>query len=171
MWSLDHPWWEYILRAVVIYTTVFFLLRVVGKKQIGELGPFDLVLLLIISEAVSNALTGGDDSLTAGLISVTSFVVMNYLIDFLTFKSKKVEKVLDGEPLMIIKEGKINEQVRRQEKITYDEISSVLREHGISKLSDVKFAMVETNGQISIIENEEEPKKKSSAQNETNQPV
>lgn len=156
MWSLIHPWWEYIFRAVVVYAYVFALLRIVGKKQVGELGPFDLVLLLILSEAVSTALTGGDNSLTAGLISVTTFVVMNYLVDYTTFKSKKIEKVLDGQALVIIKEGKINEQVRQKEKVTYEEIRSAMREHGVSQLSEVKFAMLETNGQISIIENNKE---------------
>lgn len=168
MWSLENPWWEYILRAIVIYSVVFILLRVIGKKQIGELGPFDLVLLLIISEAVSSSLTGGDNSVTAGVISVTTFIAMNYLLDTLMFKSKKVEKILDGEPMMIIENGRINEKVRQKEKITYDEIASVLREHGVTKLSDVQFAMVETNGQISIIEDQEKPKQQpSSAKNDT----
>lgn len=163
MWSLENPWWEYIVRALVVYIFVYTLLRLVGKKQIGELSPFDLVLTLIISESVSAALTGGDNSVTAGLISVTTFVTANYAMDFIMFKSDKAEKILDGEAKMIIKDGQINEKVRQQEKITYDEIASVLREHGVKKISDINYAMVETNGQISIVEDEDVPKKKPSS--------
>jgi uncharacterized membrane protein YcaP (DUF421 family) len=151
MWNLENPWWEYIFRAGLIYAAVFLLLRIVGKKQIGEMSPFDLVLLLIISEAVSAAITGGDNSLTAGLIAVTTFIGLNYVLDVLMFKSKKIEKILDGEPRLLAADGKINQKVQASEKITQEEIESVLREHGLDDLKDVAYAVLETNGQISII--------------------
>lgn len=155
MWNLDHPWWEYIFRSVVIYAAVFFLLRVVGKKQIGEMSPFDLVLLLIISESVSAAITGGDNSISAGLIAVSTFICVNYTMDFLMFKSKKAEKFLEGEAQLIITDGKIVKDVCDKEKITREEIQSVLREHSIDELKDVSYAVLETNGQISVLKKQD----------------
>lgn len=151
MWNLDHPWWEYIFRSFLIYGAVFFLLRVVGKKQIGEMSPFDLVLLLIISESVSAAITGGDNSLSAGLIAVSTFIGVNYFVDTLMFKSKKIEKILDGEPQLIIADGKIIPEICKKEKITREEIQSVLREHNLDDLNEVSYAVLETNGQISVL--------------------
>jgi uncharacterized membrane protein YcaP (DUF421 family) len=151
MWNLENPWWEYIVRSSLIYIAVFLLLRIVGKKQIGEMSPFDLVLLLIISEAVSAAITGGDNSMGAGLIAVSTFVGLNYILDVLMFKSKKIEKILDGEPQLLAANGKVNRKVQAHENITEEEIESVLREHGLDDLKDVAYAVLETNGQISII--------------------
>ncbi|UYL07994.1 DUF421 domain-containing protein [Bdellovibrio sp. SKB1291214] len=151
MWGLEHPWYEYIVRAVIIYASVFFLIRVMGKKQIGEMGPFDLVLLLIISESVSSGITGGDNSLSAALICAATFVVGNYFIDFLGFKSKKVEKLLEGEPKRIIHKGQLDFEICRREFITLDEIASCLREHGIKDIKEVDFATLETNGKITVV--------------------
>lgn len=152
MWALQNPWWEYVIRSGSVYALVFVLLRVFGKKQIGQLGPFDLVLLLIISEAVSSALTGGDNSLSAGGICVATFVLGNYLLDFLSYKFKKVEKVLEGEARCLIVNGVIDMKVCEREFITLEEIKTALREHGVADLQSVALAMLETNGKISVIE-------------------
>ncbi|WP_413293775.1 DUF421 domain-containing protein [Bdellovibrio sp. HCB185ZH] len=151
MWALQNPWWEYIVRAVLIYAAVFILLRFMGKKQIGEMSPFDLVLLLIISESVSAAITGGDNSLTAGLICVTTFVVGNYSLDILGFKSKKVERILEGKAQKIIEKGVLDLELCKKEYITLDEIASSLREHGVKDIRDVDFAVLETNGKITVV--------------------
>ncbi|QDK45674.1 DUF421 domain-containing protein [Bdellovibrio sp. ZAP7] len=151
MWALQNPWWEYVVRAILVYAAVFVLLRFMGKKQIGELSPFDLVLLLIISESVSAAITGGDNSLTAGIICVSTFVIGNYCLDILGFKSKKVERLLEGEAQKIIENGVINLELCKEEYITLDEIASALREHGIKDIRKVDLAMLETNGRITVV--------------------
>lgn len=155
MWSLQNPWWEYVVRAIIVYAAVFALLRLMGKKQIGEMSPFDLVLLLIISESVSAGITGGDNSVAAGLICVTTFVVGNYLLDILSYKSKKVERLLDGEAKKIIDKGVVDMQICKKEFITLDEIASSLREHGIKDLNEVDFATLETNGKITVVKDKE----------------
>jgi uncharacterized membrane protein YcaP (DUF421 family) len=151
MWSLVHPWWEYVLRSAVIYWAVFTLLRLIGKKQTGEMSPFDLVLLLIVSESVSASITGGDDSLSAGLICVSTFVIGNYLVDILSHRFKRVEKVLDGEAVKIIDHGILDNLVCNREHITFDEVASALREHGIGNIQEVEYATLETNGKITIV--------------------
>ncbi|MFS4459991.1 DUF421 domain-containing protein [Bdellovibrio sp. HCB2-146] len=152
MWELQNPWWDYILRAVVIYAAVFLLLRIFGKKQLGEMSPFDFVLLLIISECISAAITGGDNSVAAALISVTTFILMNYTLDFLAFKSRKFEEVFDGKARVLIEKGKLNDHVRRSEKLSEAEILSALREQGVKNLDRVDLAVLEPNGKISVIE-------------------
>src|SRR2546425_12089565 len=96
MWQLSVSWWEIILRVVIIYVFLLVLLRLSGKRQVGQLAPFDLVLLLVLSNAVQNAMNGGDNSVLAGLISAGARVLGNYLVGFATYKSKQVEAVGEG---------------------------------------------------------------------------
>src|SRR5205823_14555730 len=90
MWRLSVSWWELILRIVIIYAFLLLLLRLSGKRQVGQLAPFDLVLLLVLSNSVQNAMNGGDNSLLAGLISAVALVLMNYLVGLATYKSKRI---------------------------------------------------------------------------------
>src|SRR5688500_16216273 len=105
MWELTTPWWEIVLRAFIVYVFVFTLFRLLGKKQLGQTSPFDFVLILIVSESVSNGLTGGDDSLAAALICCATLISLAYVVDWVAFKSKKIETVLDGEARILISNG------------------------------------------------------------------
>lgn len=154
MWTLTLPVGELILRAVVIYIGVFLLFRLVGKKQLGEMSPFDFVLVVIVSEAVSNGLLGDEHSITGGLILASTLVALNYGVDFISFKSKKMEKIIDGEAQLLVSQGKVRQSVMDREKITLEELMSSVRRDGIEKLEDVRFAILETNGKISIIPQE-----------------
>src|SRR5438132_11060819 len=98
MWNLGVAWWQLILRGVVVYVFLIVLLRVTGKRQVGQLAPFDLVLLLVLSNAVQNSMNAGDNSLLGGLISATTLVALNYLVGLATYRSKKPESVTDGRP-------------------------------------------------------------------------
>ena len=154
MWSLSLPWWEFVLRAAIVYFFLLISLRLSGKRQIGEFSPFDLVLLLILSNAVQNSMNGGDNSVLAGLILSGSLILMNHLMGYLTFRSKKVESLVEGTPKVLIHNGKINEGVRISERMTDREIEEVLRNQGILKISDVRYAIIEINGKISVIKKE-----------------
>src|SRR5579864_7504994 len=98
MLSMSVAWWELILRGVVVYVFLILLLRVTGKRQVGQLAPFDLVLLLVLSNAVQNSMNGGDNSLVGGLVSATTLVALNYLAGIATFRSKKLEAIIEGRP-------------------------------------------------------------------------
>lgn len=153
MWSLENPWWEYLLRPFVLYVVILILFKIIGKKPLGELSPFDLVLLLIVGESVGESITGGDSSLPAALITVFAFLMINYIFEVINYRSKAAKKVLEGEPQILIHHGVVNKKLCRKEHITPEEIESVLREHKVEHLDQVKFGILETNGKISIIEN------------------
>src|SRR2546429_9360230 len=106
MWRLSMPWWELVLRVVIIYAFLLVLLRLSGKRQVGQLAPFDLVLLLVLSNSVQNAMNGGDNSVLAGLISAGALVLMNYLVGFATYRSKRLEALVEGRPEGLIPNGR-----------------------------------------------------------------
>lgn len=148
MFEMSVPWWEFVVRGVVVYTFLIMLLRVTGKRQIGQLSPFDLVLLLIISNAVQNSMNAGDNSLIGGLISATSLVAINYLLGLITFKNKKLEAIVEGRPQILIHNGKVFEDVMLDAKLTHQELGSTLRQLGFFEIKDIKLAILETNGKV-----------------------
>src|SRR6266568_7153900 len=98
MLNMAIPWWEFVFRGIVVYAFLLIILRISGKRQVGQLAPFDLVLLLVLSNAVQNAMNGGDNSLVGGLISATTLIALNYSIGFATFRSKRLEAAIEGRP-------------------------------------------------------------------------
>src|SRR5436309_6022352 len=101
MWSIAVPWWELVLRGTVVYVFLLTLLRITGKRQVGQLAPFDLVLLLVLSNAVQNSMNGGDNSLTGGLVSATTLVALNFAIGAMTYRSKRLEALIEGRPMVL----------------------------------------------------------------------
>lgn len=150
MFNLSVPWWEFIVRGVVIYLFLLVLLRVTGKRQISQMSPFDLVLLLILSNAVQNSMNAGDNSLLGGIISATTLVVLNYGLGMATFRSKRVERLVEGRAQLIVHNGKVFEDVMREASITQDELETMLREAGFFALKDVRLAVLENNGKVSV---------------------
>ena len=150
MFELSVPWWELVLRSLIVYFALLFLLRITGKRQIGQLSPFDLILLLLNSEAVQNSIIASDDSLIGGLIAVATLIAANYLVGLATFKSRRLERAVDGRPQVLIHEGKIFEDVMRESKMTRKELDTALRHEGFFEISKIKLAILETNGEISV---------------------
>jgi uncharacterized membrane protein YcaP (DUF421 family) len=151
MLSIAIPVWELILRGTVVYAFLLVLLRMTGKRQIGQLAPFDLVLLLVLSNAVQNSMNGGDNSLVGGLISATTLVALNYGMSYATFKNKKLEALIEGRPQVIIHNGRVFEEVMRSAKLTHHELSAALRRSGCTCAEEVQIAVLENNGSISIV--------------------
>ena len=150
MWTLGIPWWEFIARGVIVYFFLIFILRVSGKRQIGQLAPFDLVLLLVISNAVQNSMNGGDNSLLGGLLSAVTLIACNYLVGFATAKSKTLEAAVEGRPQVLIHDGKLFKDVMDSEKLTHHELNAALRAGGCSGVEEVHYAILENNGQITV---------------------
>ena len=150
MWDLSVPWWELVLRATAVFAFLILLLRVTGKRQIGQLSPMDLVLLLVLSNAVQNAMNAGDNSLTGGLISATVLVTLNWLLNFVTFRSKKLADLVEGRAQLLIHNGVVYEDVLVAAKITRHELNAALRGGGYLSVEDVHTAVLETNGSISF---------------------
>jgi uncharacterized membrane protein YcaP (DUF421 family) len=152
MFSLGIPWWELILRAAIVYAFLLIILRISGKRQVGQLAPFDLVLLLVLSNAVQNSMNGGDNSLVGGLITAATLIALNYGIGFVTFRSKKLEEIIEGRPQVIIHNGKLFEDVMAKSQLTHHELDAALRQAGCACISDCHSAILENNGVISVVE-------------------
>ena len=150
MFDIAVPWWELVVRAIVVYVVLLLLIRLTGKRQIGQFSPYDLVLLLILSNAVQNSMNAGDNSLVGGLIIALTLLTLNYLVGSLTFKNKKIEGIIDGRPEVLIHDGKLFEDVLANAKVSQSELMSSLRESGYFSISEVQLAILETNGRISV---------------------
>ncbi len=157
MWSIAQPWWEFIARGALVYVFLFALLRVTGKRQVAHLAPFDLVLLLILSNAVQNSMNAGDNSVTAGILLACTLVGLNWLIGLLTARSGTIERLIEGEPQVLILDGRVFREVMRREEVSDRELQSALRGAGIETPDDVRIAVLENNGAISVIRREAKP--------------
>lgn len=150
MWRLSVAWWELVLRGLIVYVFLIVLLRVTGKRQVGQLAPFDLVLLLVLSNAVQNAMTGGDNSVLGGLISASVLVLLNYAAGLLTYRSKKLESLFEGRPEVLVHNGRVFTDVMEREKLTHHELNAALRSAGCACVEQVHYAILENNGTISV---------------------
>jgi uncharacterized membrane protein YcaP (DUF421 family) len=151
MFDLAVPAWELVLRAVAVYGFLLLMLRLTGKRQVGQLAPFDFVLLLILSNAVQNSMNAGDNSLTGGLISAATLIALNYGTGLATFRSRKLEQIVDGEPEVLIRNGRLNPKALRRAQISEHELYAALRQNGCTAPELVELAVLETNGVISVV--------------------
>ena len=142
---------EHIVRAAIVYIFLFLLIRFIGKKHVGELSPFDLVVLLILSETVQNSMIGQDSSLVGGLISAATLLVLAQAVSFLTWKSKRAERFIDGTPKILVRHGRRRRDTMEQEQISISELMEAMRREGLSNLAEVRAALLENDGTISII--------------------
>ena len=150
MWQMAIPWWEFVLRALIVYVFLAGLLRITGRRQIGQLAPFDLVLLLVLSNAVQNSMNGGDNSMSGGVISALTLVCVNWLVGYLTYRNKRLARAIEGRPEVLIHNGHVYRDVMERERLTQAELDVALRAAGCACIDDVHFAMLENNGQISV---------------------
>jgi len=151
MWALTVPFWELVIRGILVYLFLVIVLRISGKRQIGQLAPIDLILLLVLSNSVQNAMNGGDNSFIGGVISAITLVGTHYLVAFLSFKFKCFEWLVDGSPTTLISDGVLNQKAMDSEFLTIKELESAMRANGIEDISKVKKAVLENDGNISII--------------------
>jgi uncharacterized membrane protein YcaP (DUF421 family) len=154
MWTLSLPWWEFIVRGAIVYVFVLGLLRITGKRQVGQLAPFDLVLLLILSNAVQNAMNGGDNSVLGGAISAVTLVGLNYFVGMLTFRSKTLEGLIEGHPVVLIHNGQVNRKSLREVRMTIHELNAAIRGCGCGGMHEVKIAILENSGDVTVIQKE-----------------
>ena len=151
MWNMSLVWWEFVLRGIIIYVFLIVLLRLTGKRQVGQLAPFDLVLLLVLSNAVQNAMNGGDNSVIGGMISAVTLVGVNWIVGVLTYRSKKLEALVEGRPDVLIRDGKLFQKTLENAKLTRHELMTALREAGCASIDDVRAALLENDGSVSVI--------------------
>lgn len=145
------PWWLIVLRTAVIYLVVLILLRVAGKRELGQMTPFDLVVILLISNGVQNAMTGPDTSLTGGVLAAATLIGVNLVVSRIGRHVGLLSRAFSGSPTILVHEGKIIDANLKREDVTVEEIEMSTREHGLNDLSEVRAAILEIDGSISII--------------------
>ncbi|MES2526210.1 MAG: YetF domain-containing protein [Bdellovibrionota bacterium] len=155
MWSTETPVIELLIRASAIFFFAMIIMRVWGKKHLSELNPFDLVLMLIMSESLQNALVDDDKSIAGGMISMGTLVLLNVVLNKLIFHSRKAEKIIEGTPRIIIKGGEIDQRMLKHESMTMQDLHAALRQQGVMEASDVEWGIIEPNGKFSVIKKQE----------------
>ena len=151
MWKLAQPWWEFVLRALLVYGFLLVTLRLTGKRQVGQLAPFDLVLLLVLSNAVQNSMNAGDNTVGAGFVLVLTLLAVNGFVGWLTWRHKRLETFFEGSPQILVHNGLVDERKLAAERMTHHELMAAVRQAGLTDLADVRVAILETNGRINVI--------------------
>jgi uncharacterized membrane protein YcaP (DUF421 family) len=140
------------LRAVVVFFFIYILTRVIGRRELSSLEPFDLILLIVLGDAVQQGLTQDDYSITGALIVVSTIASLQVVVSYLNFRFDRLRPLLDGNPVVVIEDGKPIERNIKRERITVEELAEEARKQQIASLDDVQWAVLETSGEISFIE-------------------
>jgi uncharacterized membrane protein YcaP (DUF421 family) len=139
------------IRAIVMFVFLFAITRVVGRRELSSLEPFDLILLIVAGDALQQGLTQDDYSVTGAIIVVSVIALMQVFLSYVNFKFPRVRPLLDGEPIVVVQDGKAIDRNLRRERMTSDDLAEAAREQGIPSLDDVQWAVMETTGRISFI--------------------
>ena len=157
MWHLSSdmftpalPVAEKILRPIVVYVFLVVLLRVFGKRELAQLNPFDLVVLLSLSNTVQNAIIGNDNSVTGGLIGALSLLAVNYVVVRFLFRHRRLDQIMEGTPTVLIEHGRVRQRALAKELLTEPELLTVLHRQGFSELKDVERCVLEPSGSFSV---------------------
>ena len=150
MFTLGVPVWERIARAILVYFFVVIALRLAGKREIGALNPFDLVVLLFLSNILQNSIIGNDLSITGGLIGAATLLLLNYAVQRFLFDHQALDRVLEGEATVLIEDGKILHENLKKELVTEDVLIVAVHKQGLLDIADVEKAVLETDGNISV---------------------
>ncbi len=154
MFALTVPVLEKIVRPIIVYVFLVFLLRVFGKRELAQLNPFDLVVLLSLSNTVQNAIIGNDNSVTGGLIGAFSLLATNYLVVRFLFKHRRFDQIFEGTPTVLVEEGKLRHDGLAKELLTVPELLAVCHRQGFDDLDDVERCVLEPGGAFYIKRNQ-----------------
>ena len=156
MFDLQAAWWELPVRAAVIYGALLVMVRVSGRRTVGQFTPFDLLVVMLLSESVSSGLNGGEDSVTGGLLAAATLVALNVLVAFATSRSLRLQTLMEGRPLLVGRDGEIFSEVLKKHRIPVCDVEQALREADCDQ-ADMKFACLEADGKISILKEARAP--------------
>jgi uncharacterized membrane protein YcaP (DUF421 family) len=142
---------DIVLRAIAAYVFIIFMLRIIGRRELSSLGPADLVLLVVMGDLIQNGVTQSDYSVTGVFLAIATFAMLTVAMSFLTFKSKRLQTVIEGTPLILVQEGKPIDENLRAERLNLDEVVEEARGQGIESLDDIKWCVLEPSGKMSFI--------------------
>jgi len=147
---LDVPPWELIARTVAIYFILIVFLRVAGKRQMGQMGPTEFVTILLLSNAVQAAMTGGGNSLLGGVISAGILVLASWFVTWVTFKSPRMRTIFRGTPIVLVQKGRIIQSALDRELLTKGDLIKMLRQQGVDRIEDAYLAVLDSEGSLSV---------------------
>lgn len=142
---------DIVARASVMFVVLYVLLRIMGKREIGQLTPFELVVMIVLGDLIQQGVTHNDFSLTGAILAISTFAFLAIMMSWITYLFPRAEKLLDGEPRVIVRDGELLKDNLRRDRITQSEVESEMRLAGISRISDVAWAILEPQGKISFI--------------------
>lgn len=156
MWNLD-PSALFVIaaRTVIVYAVLLAGIRLAGKREIGQLTPFDLVVLLLLSNAVQNAMTGPDTSVSGGIVAAASLLLTNALVAQLRMRSPRLRRFVAGIPIVLVAHGEVQYRNLMREHMTMDDLLAALREHEVGHVTQVELAMLEVDGSLSVLRRDE----------------
>ena len=155
LFQLETAWWELVLRAVLVYLLILVLIRLSGKRTVGEFTPFDLIVVILLGEAMQNALVPQGESVTGPAIVAATLVSLNWLVAFVSARSKKVDRLVEGEPVVLARNGRYDRAAMRAQNVTDTDVLEAVRRANLSGIKAVRTATLETDGEITIVPKDE----------------
>lgn len=151
LFGMENPWWEFILRAGAVYLVVLLMVRITGKRTVGQFTPFDLIVVVLLGESVGESMVGGDHSLLGGLILAGTLLALNWLVGFISAHSPRFDEMIEGRPVLIARNGELFHDVLLQQSLNVKDFKTAMREADCNDLSKVELAMLETSGHITVV--------------------
>lgn len=151
LFELSMPWWEFVLRALVVYVALLVMVRLSGKRSVGQFTPFDMILLILLGTAVQNSLIGKDVSLLGGLVLAGTLIAMNHVVGWVTARSRRIHGLVEGLAVKIIEDGVLDKDQLRKQGVSEMDLEEALRRAGLEHVSEVRRGWLETDGHITLI--------------------
>jgi uncharacterized membrane protein YcaP (DUF421 family) len=142
---------DLVLRATVIFFFVFLITRIVGRRELGSTEPFDLILLIVLGDLIQQGVTQSDNSVTGAMLVISTLALLTVAVSFVSLRVKRLRRILDGDPLILVEDGKPNSRNLKRQRLQLGEVLSEARLQQVTRLADIQWAILESSGQISII--------------------
>ncbi|MCD6061360.1 MAG: hypothetical protein K0R03_725 [Moraxellaceae bacterium] len=150
LFALQEPWWQLMLRGLIIYIGILLFVRLSGKREVGQFTAFDMAVLLIVSEAVSPALSAEEKSVTGGLLVLATLFAANSGLSWLSQRSVRIDRALQGEPEFLVRSGRVDYDAMRRLGVSHNDLLSALHKGGLMTPHEAEFAILETSGEITV---------------------
>jgi uncharacterized membrane protein YcaP (DUF421 family) len=151
MFDMELPWWEFVVRGAIVYAVLLVLIRIAGRRTVGQFTPFELLVVMLLSESVSSSLSGADESVSGGLIVATTLIALNILLATVTARNRKISDLIDGTPVLLGRDGILFHDVRKAKRVSEDEVQQALHQADCS-LAEMKCIFLEADGSITVLQ-------------------
>jgi uncharacterized membrane protein YcaP (DUF421 family) len=151
MFELSMPWWVFVLRACAVYAVLLLMIRLSGKRAVGQFTPFDILLVVLLGNAVQNALLGEDTSVGGGLLLAATLIALNWAVGLASARIPRVERWVEGVPVLLARDGEVYRDVLRQQMVSREDFEKAMREAGCLEMEDIRLAVLENNGHITLV--------------------